>query len=89
MKKIPIIISLFALVAAIVVYSSCSATSSLAEAKSGAQLWGENCLRCHNIPSPETFSDVEWDVVMMHMRVRAYLTENEAVKIADFLKTAN
>jgi len=69
--------------------SSCATTSSLTEAKSGAQLWGENCIRCHNAPSPETFSDVEWDVAIMHMRVRANLTENEAVKISAFLKTAN
>ncbi len=89
MKKIPIIISLFALLMVVFIAVRCSTTSSLAEAKSGAQLWGENCLRCHNAPSPETFSDSEWDVVVMHMRVRANLTENEAVKIADFLKTAN
>ncbi len=67
----------------------CSATNELADAKSGAQLWGENCIRCHNIPSPETFSDTEWDIAVMHMRVRANLTENEAVKISSFLKTAN
>lgn len=89
MKKIPIIISLFSLVAAVIVVSSCATTNELAAAKSGAQLWGENCLRCHNTPSPETFSDVEWDVAVMHMRVRANLTEDEAVKIAEFLKTAN
>ena len=89
MKKIPIIIMMFAFIATIVVISSCQSTSTLAEAKSGAQLWGENCLRCHNSPSPETFSDSEWDVAVMHMRVRANLTEPEAVKIAEFLKTAN
>lgn len=89
MKKIPIIISIFFLVGTITFLNSCSTTSSLAEAKSGAQLWGENCLRCHNAPSPETFSDTEWDVAVMHMRVRANLTENESVKIAEFLKTAN
>jgi len=89
MKKIPIIISLFAVITAAIVISSCATTNDLASAKSGAQLWGENCLRCHNTPSPETFSDPEWDVAVMHMRVRAYLTEDEAVKIAEFLKTAN
>jgi cytochrome c553 len=89
MKKITIIISLFTLFVAIAIISSCSATSSLADAKSGAQLWGENCLRCHNAPSPETFSDAEWDVAILHMRVRANLTESEANKIAAFLKTAN
>lgn len=89
MKKIPIIISLFILAATISIISSCSSTSSLVEAKSGAQLWGENCIRCHNAPSPETFSDSEWDVAVMHMRIRANLTEYEAVKIAEFLKIAN
>ncbi len=89
MKKIPFIITMFAIIATIVIISSCQSTSTLAEAKSGAQLWGENCLRCHNSPSPETFSDAEWDVAVMHMRVRANLTEPEAVKIAAFLKTAN
>jgi len=89
MKKIPIIISMFALFGVIAIFNSCKSTSAIAEAKSGAQLWGENCLRCHNSPSPETFSDTEWDVAVMHMRVRANLTEPEAVKIAEFLKTAN
>lgn len=89
MKKIPIIISLFTIITVMAIISSCSSTNSLVEAKSGAQLWGENCIRCHNAPSPETFSDTEWDVAIMHMRIRANLTENEAVKIAAFLKIAN
>lgn len=71
------------------VISSCSSTSQLSAAKSGAELWGQNCLRCHNTPSPETFSDVEWDVAVTHMQVRAMLTEEEAEKIVEFLKTAN
>jgi len=69
--------------------NSCSSSNKLAAMKSGAQLWGENCIRCHNTPSPETFSDMEWDVAVMHMRVRADLTEEEANKIVEFLKTAN
>jgi len=70
-------------------FSSCSSTSTLASNRSGAQLWGENCMRCHNAPSPITFSDVEWEVAVTHMRVRANLTELEASKIVDFLKSAN
>ena len=89
MKKIPIIISLFGILAIAAIINSCAATNNMEALKSGAQLWGENCLRCHNAPSPETFSDTEWDVAIMHMRVRANLTEDEAVKIAEFLKTAN
>ncbi len=70
-------------------FQSCSASKELTASKSGVQLWGENCIRCHNAPSPETFSDAEWDVAVLHMRVRANLTQDEAVKISEFLKTAN
>lgn len=79
--------SLFALL--LIGIYSCSSTSQIASAKGGAQLWGENCVRCHNTPSPETFSDVEWDVAVMHMRVRANLSNEESTKIAEFLKIAN
>ncbi len=89
MKKLQIIALIFSILFAIIIVQSCKSTSNITESKFGAQLWGENCIRCHNTPSPETFSDTEWDVAVMHMRVRANLTESEAVKIADFLKTAN
>ena len=57
--------------------------------KGGSQLWAENCARCHNIRSPSSYSDVEWQVAMHHMRIRANLTAEEARKILAFLKSAN
>ncbi len=89
MKKYSVLILVFAVIVAAVFITSCATTSEVSAAKSGAQLWGENCLRCHNTPSPATFSDPEWDVAVLHMRVRANLTEEEAVKVAEFLKSAN
>jgi len=67
---------------------SCKPTAKIA-AKSGAQLWGENCKRCHNDPSPTDYSDVHWDVVGTHMRLRANLTAKEVDKIIAFLQSAN
>ena len=64
-------------------------TTGGATGKSGAQLWAENCIRCHNIRSPSSYSPVQWEVVMMHMRVRANLTADEHQKILAFLKTAH
>ena len=58
-------------------------------AKGGAQLWGENCARCHNMRSPSIYSDAEWGVAMAHMRVRANLTADEYKKILEFLKSSN
>ena len=57
--------------------------------KAGAQLWSENCSRCHNLRPPESFSDSQWDTVVHHMRFRADLTGGEARKIAEFLKASH
>jgi cytochrome c5 len=57
--------------------------------KSGAQLWGETCNRCHLAPSPADYNDTDWETIGLHMRVRANLTEKEITKIETFLKSAN
>ncbi len=67
---------------------SCTASQPI-KIKPGALLWGENCVRCHNAPSPSAFSDNQWDVIGKHMRVRANLTADEVDKIIEFLKMAN
>jgi hypothetical protein len=60
-----------------------------ATGKGGAELWAENCIRCHNIRSPSNYSPAQWEVVMMHMRVRANLTPEEHKKILEFLKSGS
>jgi len=55
----------------------------------GAQLWSQNCTRCHNSRSPTEYSDAQWDVVMLHMRVRAGLAADDTRLIREFLRTAN
>jgi hypothetical protein len=57
--------------------------------QSGAQLWAENCSRCHNIRPPQSFSDAQWEAVVMHMRLRANLTGNEQRKITEFLQASH
>ena len=73
---------------------SCSTTSktesvAASSGKGGAELWAENCVRCHNIRSPSSYSPAQWEVVMMHMRVRANLTPEEHKKILGFLKSGS
>ena len=59
-----------------------------ASSASGEKLWSQNCRRCHNQFSPDTFSPSQWDVVATHMRVRANLTATEHEKILKFLQGA-
>jgi nitrate/TMAO reductase-like tetraheme cytochrome c subunit len=72
-----------------VIYATGCKTSQAIASKSGAQIWGENCVRCHNTASPETFSDTEWEVATTHMQIRANLTVDEANKVVAFLQSAN
>lgn len=66
-----------------------AATEAKSSGKGGAQLWAQNCVRCHNNRSPSTYSDAEWEVAMHHMRIRANLTAEEHRRILEFLKSAN
>jgi len=57
--------------------------------KPGVQLWAENCGRCHNIRAQNSLSPSQWEVVMLHMRVRANLPADDARKILAFLKSGH
>jgi len=67
-----------------------SATDSAGPApEGGAQLWAENCSRCHNLQPPQRYSNAQWDVVVLHMRQRANLTGQDARLITRFLQASN
>jgi hypothetical protein len=87
--KIKTVVAILAIaISTSAVINGCKVPESIA-AKSGAQLWGENCNRCHNAPDPHTFSDDQWDAAVEHMHQKAILTDVEAKKIVEFLKSAN
>lgn len=85
-KTISAILSTGILIASLT--NACKVPESIS-GKSGAQLWGENCNRCHNAPDPKTYSDDHWDAATEHMRQKALLTNMEITKIRAFLKSAN
>lgn len=87
MKKYIIISSVILLVLSTsTIVISCTVSQKV-QNKTGIQLWGENCGRCHNAPGPGEFSVANWDIVGRHMRVRTNITETEEKKIIDYLKT--
>jgi len=89
MKKILIIITVLGVVTiATNMFSGCKATQAIST-KSGAAIWGENCLRCHNSPSPTDFSDAQWEIIGTHMKLRANLTDDEVKSVVAFLQSAN
>ena len=66
-----------------------NAQASAVPAKSGAELWAENCNRCHNFRPPPSFSEAQWHAIVHHMRQRANLTGEEARAITVFLQSSN
>lgn len=66
-----------------------AAKQSIAVQTGGPQLWAQNCAHCHNLRSPSSYSDSQWEVVSLHMRIRANLTADEHRKILAFLKSAH
>ncbi len=83
-KKTTLITTASLVILIAVMLNSCI-ESKMVAAKGGAQLWSENCQRCHNTPSPSTFSHEQWATVGMHMQTRAQLTGKERAKIVAFL----
>lgn len=67
---------------------SCAVPQSI-QSKPGALLWADNCIRCHNVPTPSEYNDRDWDLVATHMQLKANLTTEETEKILDFLQMAN
>ena len=92
MKKYKIVNALALILIVVFIVNStlsitgCTASKAVA-AKSGAQLWAENCQRCHNTPSPASFSSEQWETIGMHMQSRSLITENEREKIVAFLQS--
>jgi len=87
-KKLIVLTVLSAFIVIVLLLNGCAASQKI-EAKSGTQLWSENCQRCHNTPSPSTFSAEQWETIGLHMQTRALLTDKERNKIVDFLKSGN
>lgn len=69
-----------------------AATAQQADASlmaKGAELYGKNCARCHNLRSPMEFSDLAWRTIIAQMRARANLTRDEAWAILAFVQATN
>ncbi|HZK80701.1 MAG TPA: hypothetical protein VFC46_06525 [Humisphaera sp.] len=66
-----------------------STQATAAPTKGGAQLWADNCSRCHNLRPPQSYNDAQWQTVVQHMRLRANLDGSEARLITEFLQASH
>lgn len=85
MKKIITIAIIITIASSGLFLNGCAPTKAITE-KTGAQLWGENCNRCHSAPTADQYSKEHWEVIGEHMKSRANVTDEEMKKITTFLK---
>lgn len=80
----------FALVSTLltIIILSCKQSQAIMS-KNGNELWAESCTRCHYAPPSVDFNDHEWDLIGMHMQIKAQLTQVEVEKIIHYLKDTN
>ncbi|WP_297528741.1 c-type cytochrome [Thiohalobacter sp.] len=55
----------------------------------GAQVWVNNCTRCHNARDPREFRDDLWRPIVFHMRIRGGLTGQDTRDVLKFLQESN
>lgn len=55
----------------------------------GAQIYGSNCARCHNLRSPAEYNDINWRTIIAQMRARANLTREQARAVLSFVQATN
>ncbi len=60
-----------------------------ATTESGAQIWAENCMRCHELRSPSQYTPAQWGIIVQYMRLKAGLTGTQAKKVLAFLQSAS
>ncbi len=62
--------------------------SPLEGQRSGADIWGANCGRCHLIQPINRYDAKAWEDIGLHMAITARLTSAESTAVVDFLKSA-
>lgn len=86
------IVGALALAAALVALPGSARAQSAADVAKmaeGAQIYGRQCVRCHNARSPMERTDREWLTIINHMRARANLTRAQAQALIFFMQSAN
>jgi len=69
--------------------SSVAAEDAPLEMALGAKVFAENCARCHEAPEPSSHDGRAWRAVSLHMRVFAYLSQDEQHQVLVFLRSQN
>jgi cytochrome c553 len=72
----------------LLVMTAMALSSPLEGQRSGAEIWGANCGRCHLIQPINRYDAKAWEDIGLHMAITARLTSAETTAVIDLLKSA-
>ena len=66
-----------------------TATATLAQLQQGRTLFVNNCGRCHGLPSPDSYSASNWNIILANMVPRAGLSTSDAALVSKYVRRGN
>lgn len=66
-----------------------AAQSEQEEITRGAEVWGQQCARCHTPRDPNEYRDRDWSTVMLHMRTVANLSREQTEFVTAYLQAVS
>jgi mono/diheme cytochrome c family protein len=76
----------FCVVAGLIGVAAALLPADSAAQRSGVQIWSQTCGNCHVIQPANRYSADQWQKLMMHMRITARMTDEDADAVLQFLK---
>ncbi len=76
----------FCLVAGLIGVAVALLPADSAAQRSGVEIWSQTCGNCHVIQPANRYSADQWQKLMMHMRITARMTDEDADAVLQFLK---
>jgi mono/diheme cytochrome c family protein len=66
-----------------------TATATLAQLQQGRAIFVNNCGNCHGLPSPDSYSAANWNIILGTMIPRAGLSAADAALVAKYVRRGN
>ena len=62
-----------------------TATATLVDLQKGRELYIQNCVQCHNLPSPDDYSPMNWNSVLTKMVPKTNLTDAQTLLVKKYV----
>jgi len=69
--------------------SDVTSTATLAQLQQGRTIFVNSCGNCHGLPSPDSYSASNWNIILSNMAPRAGLSSADAALVSKYVRRGN